>query len=136
MDALMASMDRDQSEPEPIFPVLEAQAMELSLRWQEAHKPSDLKPGDLCREKRGLGSTRPPYRTKRLLIVWRLLNLDNWIDQQHIEGLLKQSSAGTDRPDCLVGILTDDGSAVGIVPHQLSQLQRWRQGDDDAAAPA
>lgn len=118
-------MAEDAEEPAPKMPLPEAQAMELRLRWESWCQPSDLVPGDLVVEKRGLGSTKPQHRRERIMIVWRVLDAENWQDQAMIERHFEHNLAGSDRFDCIVGELQENGAVVSLRPHELRQLERW-----------
>jgi len=112
--------------PDPAsVPVPAAQAMELRSRWEAARQTSDLKPGDLCVDKPGLGSLRKEYRGSVIYIVWRMLDPDDWLDREIVLRHVGRGTAGIDRPDCLIGDVSDGDGVVAIRPHQLSQLERW-----------
>jgi len=118
--------DQDESESESAsFPLPAAQAMELCARYQSAQELHALRPGDLCVEKDGLGSMRQENRGRCILIVWRLLDLSNWMDQKLVERFLSYNLAGTDRLDCVVASV--DGGVLTVYPHQLALLRKWEE---------
>lgn len=124
-------LNRD-AEPEPALPLKSAQAMELRDRWERWNVPSDLKPGDLVMERPGLGSRKPHFRKNELLILWRMLDPTNPVDQMHIEQAIQRGNSGTDRQDCMVGSLEEHGICVNIYPNELRHLERWVPNIDDA----
>lgn len=115
----------------PSRPIPEAQADELRLRWQASQAASDLKPGDLVKEKRGLGYLR---RVKEggpdALILWRMLDEENIQDFILIEDFLQEMGAFAPL-DCIIGFITDGGNAVKLMPHSTQYLEP-AGGPDDA----
>ncbi len=130
--ALGGALDDDDEQRKP-GPVPLAKAMELRLRHRLAHEPSDIKPGDIVREKHGLGATKQEYRAEQVMIVWRLLDPRDWLDRQLVEKWIERNIAGVDRPDCIVAELGNGGEYVSLHPHQLSMLERLAVEGDSSA---
>lgn len=129
MRALIRSVeDQAEEEDRTITPMLCAQAEELKSRWTAAQQVDNLPPGTLVLEKPGLGCLVKKVRRTQLLIVWRMLDLADPIDQALIMRAINSGLSNTDRPDCLVGEINYQGGApevVSIYAHHLSQLRRW-----------
>lgn len=80
-----------------------AQAMELRQRFAAAQVKHDLKPGDLCREKTGLGVFDPP----RLAMFWRWLDTRSYFDRCAIAEFVKEHMAAS--ADCIIAFIADEG---------------------------
>jgi hypothetical protein len=103
-------------ETHPVHP--EAQSMELRDRYMRAQVKADLKPGDLCREKAGIGMlVHAP-----ILILWRWLDMKDRQDRLIVKDWIENHH--TNRIDCMVAFLSDDGRDMVIMPHELGRLKR------------
>jgi hypothetical protein len=100
----------------PLHP--DAQGMELQDRYNRAQVKADLKPGDLCREKAGMGV----LAHSPVMVLWRWLDTDDQQDSWIVKDWVENHH--TNRIDCLVGYLSDDGRDMVIMPHESWRLER------------
>lgn len=80
-----------------------AQAMELLDRFRRADAPAGLRPGDLCREKRGIHT----LAMAPVLVFWRSLDSSDPQDALIIRDAVKHRHVL--RVDCMVGFIEPDG---------------------------
>lgn len=112
----------DAEAPTP-RPLPEAQLMELRDRWQRFNEPVTLKPGDACREKRGMGIIRFEVRDRLVMMLWRMLDQTNQQDQQLVKNWVKKVSVS--QVDCVVAYVTDEGTTLVFELRELAQLEPW-----------
>lgn len=123
-EAMRRAAEAESVDDVPSFPVMEAQAMELRGRWESAQTQARLVPGDLCMEKHGIGARKAAYNKAQLAIFWRLLDFDNAADQMHLKRHMKRAGIA-DRPDCLIGVLSEGDQSLMLIVSQVSHLVRW-----------
>src|SRR6185437_13553982 len=106
----------------PARPVAEAQVDELRRRFAATHAgPTDLRYGDVVREKRGVGMVTLDVRDTLPLLLWRPLDRTDPIDLDIIRAGLHNC---VDRFDCLVGMI-HTGGTVEFRAHCLAYLEPW-----------
>jgi hypothetical protein len=98
-----------------IHPV--AQSMELQDRYKRAFAPCLVKPGDLCREKRGMVT----FNNGPTLILWRWLDPEDYQDRLVIEDYIK--SKISNRVDCMIGFIDEDAGHLVILPGESWRLE-------------
>ncbi len=103
-------------------PDMLAQRMELERRWDLYREPQDLQPGDLVLEKEGLGMLDPKLRQVTMLLVWRLLDPADPLDQAVATDFAKRFYGSAF--DCIVGWLNDDATSMLFLPHERARLQK------------
>lgn len=96
-----------------------AQAMELVDRYKRAHVKYELKPGDLCVEKTGMGI----FDDSPVLIFWRVLDPAVWCDRKIMKDFIKKEWCNG--VNCLIGRLDDDANRVYFVPHMIEFLEPY-----------
>jgi hypothetical protein len=118
-----AALSAVKDEPHPMDPL--AQAMELRARFRDVYGDVMSLPGaherpivgSLVKGKRGLSR----YKGDPVLIVWRMLDDDNWQDVELVTDYIKRHFCG-ERMDCITGYLNDGGNTVVLEPHALRLL--------------
>jgi hypothetical protein len=109
-------------------PVLEAQAMELQLRFaaymKDHHLTSRVGPGNLVVEKHGLGFLDLAQKERVVWMFWRWLDPSNPVDLIIIGDAVK-SQFVTD-VNCIVGAVSDDNGSVVYRPHDAAQLEVYK----------
>lgn len=119
--------DDDKTEEHPVHPI--AQALELQDRFRRASCKNHFAPGDLCRCRRGFIDVK----SDPILMYWRTLHATDFQDQKIISEWLDKHYVLY--VDCIVGMLTDDGSSVIFLPFCSALLEPHdpRSKDGEAA---
>lgn len=112
----------EEAQPKP-RPLIEAQVMELQQRWIAYNSHYTLKPGDLVVDKHGLGSLKPKLRDTYVFILWRMLDLSSYVDQQLVD-LWVHAGVIANNYDCVVAAIGEDGE-IEFSLRELAALQPW-----------
>ena len=97
-----------------------AQRLELLDRFARWRQRSTFQAGDLVVEKPGLGEMPDGLDATHALMFWRYLSPD---DQAFDAALLARAALSrNDAPDCLLGILSDCGRTVTLLPWNSAGL--------------
>ena len=122
-----------------------AQRLELLGRWAgyqgqdrppnqaHAHPGHTPKPGDLVMEKPGLSVLAPQFRKNRGLILWRILDSEDFADREIVRSFYGRTTHN-DRVDCLVALVEDDGDTF-FMPVDIKKLRRLEQSELAELAP-
>jgi hypothetical protein len=115
---------RNEKREHPVQPL--AQAMELTARYQRAKIAYAVLPGMLCVEKSGMAM----FPDKPVLMLWRMLDATDWLDQVIIKDCIDRLSIS--RLDCIVARLSDDADHITFCPHDTELLEPYHEA---SAAP-
>lgn len=122
---LQAMIDASQQQGEddtPSRPTLLAQQIGLRERWDRYNTRPDFKPGDLVREKPGLGCIKAKFKPDTAMMLWRILDMNDPHDAEIIKDAIRQFRVN--RVNCLVAFLDDNGGETIFIPHELAQLEK------------
>lgn len=86
-----------------------AQRMELRDRWKRAQDTTTFAPGDLVRQKPGLGILKDPDACQA--IYWSTFDIANPVHRLCLEDQLRRAST-LPAFDCFIAILTDDARTL------------------------
>lgn len=106
------------SDPEkPQRGIPEAQMMELTRRLASYAEMHEFEPGQFVQQKEGLASIDNDI----VLCFTRYLDPDNPGDLAIMTSFFDRTASN--KCDCLVAMLNDDGNSVMFVPHDSSRLE-------------
>lgn len=117
---MRAAIEEPEEEGTVSWPLKEAQAMELRLRFDAFRTQHDLKPGDLVREKHGIGFLKDNLSENAVLMLWRFLDENDAQDWEKIQHFHRTLSF--ERVDCIVIFVDDDGDTRWIM-HNTAALE-------------
>lgn len=115
-------LDDNQQDTPSQRGTLEAQAMELQARFAAYQVKHSFAPGDLVREKPGLGKLKAESRDNIQLIYWRDLAWGDPFDREIIRDAIANAVCVT-AVNCIVAFRHDDGVGIAFLTHDKSQLE-------------
>ena len=119
---LRALQEGFEGDSRPTRPHVDAQRMELTERFANYQQRQHLVPGTFVEEKHGLGYLVADSRPRCILMLWRMLDLTSFTDQDLVRQWRKQHHI--DMPDCVIAMVQDDGSDIITMLHELRRLKR------------
>lgn len=113
-----AQLFGEEEERKPAQPVI-AQVCDLQAAYASLVTFSPLQPGDLARERDGMGfiSANPP-----VLIIMRLLDMTQQYDREL--AVMFSSKIPLVTPDCIVAVKDSDGD-LRTFPHERWRLEKY-----------
>lgn len=114
LGVMMIRGNQEQQQP-PTMPHPLARAMELQRLWRDFHTHHDLRPGDLCRPKKGWVNG-----DDQVWLLWRILDLSRSQDAEIARDAIRTGMH--DRLDCMVAIPSASGTYV-VAVYQLARLE-------------
>lgn len=98
----LAELMSQSNQPEPSFPLPEAQRMELTAILRDYETVHGFTHGDFVRWKRGMGPMMNERRPKIVFMFWKMLDRAHADDAEQIAARTGVEISTIQSPDCLV----------------------------------
>lgn len=99
------------------------QAEELRLRHAAYFSTSNRpKPGDVVRAKRGFSALEPEDRSRYPMILWRMLDANEFADRETIRDTIRHNHVSA--VDCIVAMIADEIDCIVFRTHDSALLER------------